>query len=246
MSVGDNNGSVLNKPFETFAKSLPPLFCGPEVAIRIGSASHTYRFPKELLCSQSTYFAAMFKEAQFKEGVEQSATLEEMDGVISTQSFEMLVQWVCLGRIIFEDSLPAEDIALSIEFTRLMDMCKISGAESFMAQHIKDIILADAPLHMVGAFRRDPNANLYAITSENIDSTANLPEYHPVRGILAMAMVESFLLTDDHKFQKEIDEMSGFAADVLAASKATSKLITCGEYHPEFKEPLSGKILRLE
>jgi hypothetical protein len=188
----------------------------------------------------------MFKEAHFKEGVEQSATMEEIDGVVSTRSFEMLVQWVCLGRIVFEDSLPAEAIALSIEFTRLTDMCKITGAESFMAQHIKDIIMADAPLHTVGVYSsRDHNANLYAITSQNIESTANLPDRHPVRGIVAKAMVESFLLTDDHKFQKEIHEIPGFAADVLAAIKATLKTTTCGEYYPQFREPLSGEVLRL-
>ncbi|KAG4434180.1 hypothetical protein IFR05_010338 [Cadophora sp. M221] len=67
MSGENINGSKLNKPFGTFAKSLLPLFCGPEVAIRIGSHSYTYRFPKDLLCSQSSHFAAMFKEAQFKE-----------------------------------------------------------------------------------------------------------------------------------------------------------------------------------
>ena len=186
----------------------------------------------------------MFDEAHFKEGVEQSATIEEMDGVVSTRSFEMLAQWVILGRIVFEDSPPAEAIALSIEFARLMDMCQITGAESFIAQHIKDIILADAPLHKDG-YARDHDANLYAITSQNIESAVNLPDRHPVRGILAMAMVESFLQTDDHKFQKEIEEIPGFAVDVLAAVKATSKTITRGSYSPEFKEPLSGEVLIL-
>lgn len=116
-------------------------------------------------------------------------------------------------------------------------MCKFTGAEYFMAQHIKDIILADGPLH---------NAYLYAITSQNIESAANLPDKHPVRGILAMAMVESFLQTDDYRFQKEILEIPGFAADVLAAIKVTSNTIKCGEYNPEFKEPLSGKVLTLK
>jgi len=89
----------------------------------------------------------MFKEGHFKEGAEQSTTLEEIDGIVSTRSFEILVQWVCLGRIVFGDELPAEAIALSIEFSRLADMCNITGAESLMAEHITDIILADAPLH---------------------------------------------------------------------------------------------------
>jgi hypothetical protein len=83
--------------FELVLRSLLPLFSGPEVVIRIGSASHEYRLPKALLCRQYPYFAAMFEEGHFKEGAEQSTTLEEIDGVVSTRSFEMLMQWVCLG-----------------------------------------------------------------------------------------------------------------------------------------------------
>lgn len=85
---------------------------------------------------QSPYFAAMF-EGPFKEGGEQSTTLEEMDGVVSTQSFQMLVQWVCLGRVVFGESTPEEAITTAIEFARLADMCHITGMESLMAEHIK-------------------------------------------------------------------------------------------------------------
>jgi hypothetical protein len=56
----------------------------------------------------------MFDKAHFEEGVEQSATMQELDGVVSIQSFEMLMQRVCLGRIKFEDSPPADAVALSI------------------------------------------------------------------------------------------------------------------------------------
>ncbi|PVH68896.1 hypothetical protein DL98DRAFT_191795 [Cadophora sp. DSE1049] len=101
------------------------------------------------------------------------------------------LQWVYLGRIVFEDSVPAEAIALSIEFTRLR-ICATSLAQSLMAEHIRDIILADAPLHMDG-YGREYNANLYAIIPQNIESAAILPAGHPVRGVLAMAMEGFFL-----------------------------------------------------
>lgn len=187
----------------------------------------------------------MFKETHFKEGAEQSTTLEEVDGVVSTRSFEMLVQWVCLGRIVFGDSPPVDAIALSIEFARLADMSNITGPESLMADHIKGIILSDAPLHKDSYGLRDHNTNNYSITPQHIESAALLPSGHSVRGVLAMAMVEGFFLFDDHRFQKETREIPGFAIDILTAVKATSKTITHGGYNTEFKEPLSGDILIL-
>lgn len=110
------------------------LYAGPQVTIRIGSASREYILPKSLLCEQSPYFAATFK-GHFKEGEEQSTTLGEIDGVISTRSFQMLAQWVCLGRIVFEDSLADEGISAVIEFA---DMCGVLDVELLMAQGIKD------------------------------------------------------------------------------------------------------------
>ncbi|KAN0088982.1 hypothetical protein V8E51_019242 [Hyaloscypha variabilis] len=53
---------LLDTTFENFATSLLPLYSGPQVTIRIGSASHEYKLPKALLY-----------------------------GVVSTQSFQMLV-----------------------------------------------------------------------------------------------------------------------------------------------------------
>jgi hypothetical protein len=69
--------------------------------------------------------------------------VEEIDGVVSTQSFQMLVQWVCLGRVVFGGSAPEEAITTAIEFTRLADMCGVTGMESLIAEHIKAIILAN-------------------------------------------------------------------------------------------------------
>jgi len=140
-------------------------------------------------------------EGDFEEGAEQSTTLEEIDGVVSTRSFEMQVQWVCLGRIVFGDSPPpAEAIATSIEFMRLADMCGVTGMESMMAEYVKGIIVADAALHKSIYATRDHNANTYSITTQHVESAALLPGGHPVRGVLAMAMVEGFFLIDDHRF----------------------------------------------
>ena len=50
---------------------------------------------------------------------------------------------MCLGRIVFRNSSLAETIALSIEFSRLADIYNITSTEFFIAEHIKNIIVAD-------------------------------------------------------------------------------------------------------
>ncbi|KFY92679.1 hypothetical protein V500_04080 [Pseudogymnoascus sp. VKM F-4518 (FW-2643)] len=107
-----NAKGVLDATFEHFATSLLPLYSGPLVTIRI--ASHEYKLPTALLCKQSPYFAATFN-GSFREGEEQSVNLEEIDGVVSIRSFQMLVQWVCLGRVVFGESAPKEAITTAIE-----------------------------------------------------------------------------------------------------------------------------------
>ena len=219
------------------------LYTGPEVRIRIGSSSHEYRLPKALLCKQSPYFAAMF-QGDFKEGAEQSSKLEEVDGVVSPQSFEMLVQWMVLGRIVFKNPPATDAITSYIELARLADMCDVTGLESIVAEQIKVVIVADAALHHP-LFSRDHNANAYSITKQHVESAVLLPDDHPVRGVLAMALVEGFVMVDDYPFRKEIREIPTFAVDFLAAVKATTKTITRGDYSPEFMEPLTGSKLRL-
>jgi hypothetical protein len=61
-----------------------------------------------------------------------------------------------------------------------------------------------------------------------------------------MATVEGYFLLDNHKFSKEYQEIPGFAADLLAAVRATVKTISHGEYCAQFQGPLTGEILPLE
>lgn len=76
----------------------------------------------------------MCNEAHFKEGAKQSTTLKEIDRVVSTGSFDMLVHWVCLGRIVFEESPSPHDAnGPSIEFATLADMSNITGPKFLMA-----------------------------------------------------------------------------------------------------------------
>ncbi|PQE29721.1 BTB POZ fold protein [Rutstroemia sp. NJR-2017a WRK4] len=138
---------IPNRPTKILLRyrQLLSLCSQPEVKIHIGSASHEYRLPGALLCTQVPRFAAIFKEEHFREGAELSATLEEVDGVVSTLSVEMLVQCVCHNRIVFSDSPPQETIAALIEFARLADMYNITGLDLLMPIYIDQIILAYKP-----------------------------------------------------------------------------------------------------
>jgi hypothetical protein len=119
---------------------------------------------KEIICKQSPYFAATFK-GNFKEGEDQLTTLEEIDGVVSTRSFQMLAQWLCLGRVVFSTSTQEEAITATIEFIRLADVCGVTGMESPMAEHIKAVILADPALEPLMGRAPDTNTHSHPSTS---------------------------------------------------------------------------------
>jgi len=247
MSSINHRERLLNTPFEGFAKSILPLYSGPQVVIRIGSASDEYALPKALLCEQSPYFAAMF-EGSFEEGKSQSATLEEIDGVVSTRSFQILVQWLWLGRVVFGKSTPEEAITAAIEFVRLADMCGITGVESFMAEHIREVIRANPPpANIDDSFEsdRDPQTNTYYLNSQHIVSIASLPKGHPVRSMIAMAAVQGYFRHGDFKFLEEAGDLHTFSFDLLQEVKATLKTLTPGKNHITFKDPFSGKKLRV-
>ncbi|CZR66023.1 uncharacterized protein PAC_15923 [Phialocephala subalpina] len=237
---------LLDAPFEDFASSLLPLYPGPQVTIRIGSASHEYTLPKALLCKQSPYFAAAF-EGNFKEGDDQSITLEEIDGVVSTRSFQMLSQWLCLGRVVFDELTPEESITAAIEFARLADMCSVTGMESLMSGHIKKVIISSAPPPPPKGLTetRDLDTNTHCLISQHIISVESLPAGHPVRGLLAAAVIEGYFCSDDFKFSKEA-ELPNFSIDLLKIIKATLKTLTNNQGGIAFKDPFSGEMLGLE
>ncbi|KAF1807963.1 hypothetical protein P152DRAFT_453274 [Eremomyces bilateralis CBS 781.70] len=215
--------ATLDKPFNDFVTSVIPLYSGPQVTVRIGSTSREYKLSKALLCNQSPYFKATF-EGNFQEGKEQSTTLKEEDGIVSIQSFELLVQWLYLGRVILGDSTPTDSITAIVEFVKIADMCGVTGMEGTMAEQIKTIILAD-PAH-----RYPLDSNTYCLNSNHIVSAAGLPDGHPVRKVLAAAVAGEFFRADNHKFSKEVKEVASFASDLLEAIRDTLKSHKIGSY----------------
>ena len=172
--------------------------------------------------------------------------MEEIDGVVSNQSFQMLVQWVCIGRVVFGELPPEEAITTAIEFARLADMCGVTGMESLVAEHIKAIILANpAPEDWKFYMGRHPDTNTHCLTSQHIISAVSLPEGHSVRRILAAAAVEGYLRVDKCKFLKETLEVPDFLVDLLKAVRVTLGSLGYEEYKINFKDPISGNRLKL-
>lgn len=176
-------------------------------------------------------------EGDFKEGVEQSTTLEEIDGVISTRSFEMLVQWLYVGKV-FLGEIPLEEaITAILEFVRLADMCQVTGMEDLMAGRIKAMIVDKAPTTKA----RNKTATVVhnsCLTCEHIISAVLLPKGHPVRGILTMAAVPAYL--NRAKYLKEALEIHDFAVDLKEVQVTTKSFLTDGNC-VTIQDPLSNK-----
>ncbi|KAF8857721.1 hypothetical protein BDZ45DRAFT_726484 [Acephala macrosclerotiorum] len=227
---------IYEAPFQDFASSILPLYHGPHVSIRIGSTSpDEFKVPKALLCKQSPYFAATF-EGNFKEGRDQSTTLEEVDGVVTTRSFQMLLQWLYIGRVILGELSSEEAITAILEFVRLADMCGVSGMESLMATHITKLILAD---DIVRARERG-DVRTWCFTPQHVTSAASLPKGHLVRDTLAAAAVKGYFHFNDSRFVDKAEEYPDFSVDVLIAMKATFRSLTSYKRSVTFKDPLSG------
>ncbi|TVY22173.1 hypothetical protein LHYA1_G009208, partial [Lachnellula hyalina] len=128
------------------AISLLPLFSGPQVIIRIGEHGPAYQVSKDILCADSPYFSAMFAAGHFKEGAENAAVLEEIEGVVTPRSFQALVQWLYRGRVAFPASLlPMEEISEILELVRLADMTGVTGIDDAMSERLRLIFASSTP-----------------------------------------------------------------------------------------------------
>jgi hypothetical protein len=121
------------------------------------------------------------------------------EGLVSSRSFQMLIQWMYLGRVVFPELSPEDDITATIEFLRIVDMCGVTGMECLMTERIKQIILTNKP-HGNSVFATPPDEHTYHLKPHHINAAAFLPDGHPVRSIFASATVKSFLRRDPSTF----------------------------------------------
>jgi hypothetical protein len=119
-----------------------PLYHGPIVRIRIGG--QTYNVSKRLLCYHSLYFRRMF-EGKSEDANEQSTELKEVHGVVSNRSFELLLQWLYLGRLFLaHEASSTDEITAMIELARLADMVEIkdTGMDAEIAKYTRETALS--------------------------------------------------------------------------------------------------------
>jgi hypothetical protein len=218
------------------------------VKVQIGSPGQEYLLSKAILCKYSDYFATMF-DGDFKEGQENSAHLDLFEGVLSIRSFELLIQWMYVGRVIVAKLSPSEQIEALVEFARLADFCQVQGVEELMAERIKAVILAHpAPKTHCFEHFRHPDTNTYRITSRAVLWASGLAKGHAVRKMLATTAVEGFLrgIEHKHKFFEETQEIPSFGADVLnAVESCLSTLRVSALGAIQFTDPISGMNLGL-
>lgn len=170
----------------------------------------------------------------FKEGEQQSAVLEVVEGVVTVRSFEALVEWIYLGRFEFGLPNPVVHVSAMIEFARLAHMCDIAGMENQLATGIKEILL--------GGPKPAPNeshvdANTQHLTAQHIGSVVALPAKHPVRRMVAAASVRN----EKYKFAKEIQKYPSFAADLLEETRTALKNLRTENQCHIVDDPLSGR-----
>ncbi len=160
--------------------------------------------------------------------------------MVSTRSFDMLVQWVFHNRIVFGDLPPSEMISASIEFARLADMVKLKVVEPLMAEHLRRTILANTPAQD-SIFAIPPDEHTYHLRLEHIRSGVLLREDHPVRKMLASAAVKGYLLRNQGKNFRETQGLPDFAVDVLREVGVALESLEPEERGMTFADPFSGQ-----
>lgn len=106
----------------------------------------------------------------------------------------------------FGDLPPAEIIAASIEFARLADIVDLKGIESMMAEHIRQVVLANRPDPLQSVFQDLPDKYAYYLRLEHIRSAVLLLKGHPVQKMLVSAVVKGYLL---YNYSKSFQEAQG-------------------------------------
>lgn len=178
-------------------------------------------------------------EGNFAEKEQQSVTMESVEGVVSVQSFEALMQWFYMHKIHFDSKIPGDQISAVIELIRLAYMCNITGMDTEMAQYIKDILVANPDPRNSRTYHI-ADSNTHCLTSQHIISATLLPQGHPVRRVLAAASVEGYLRTGNYKFRKETHEHPAFGADLLHEVRLALNGSRQEKRYTIIRDPISG------
>ncbi|KAJ5368636.1 uncharacterized protein N7496_008396 [Penicillium cataractarum] len=228
--------NLLEASAKDFARALTSTFGGPQVTIRVKSSDNEYQVSKGVIC-QAPYFSKMFN-GPFSEGQTQTAVLEDIEGVVSEQSLEALIQWLYMGQVKFHMTYPEDhglQISAAIEFARFADMCGVTGLETAMAEQMEKIILTNK-----GEWDCCVDSNIECLSAEHISSAEYLITGHLVRRVLAKATVDGFLRCRNHKFASETLSCPRFSTDLLHEVGKVLEGLQDVDGSVRFRDPLTG------
>lgn len=171
-------------------------------------------------------------QGEISEAMAQTATLQEIEGVLSARGFDMFVQWLYQGKVIIAmPSTTEESISALIEFVRLTDMCQVTGVEAYIAQRVKDIYLRKPKSFFAAPFIR---------------SAGHLPTGHPVRSVVAKMVARGIMSAKaDLSFLEKPEIIGSLANDVL---REVHLIILKVRSHTSviFTDPLTGTLSQLD
>lgn len=212
------------------------LLGGPQVAISVGPTGGVYHVSRDLLSARSSYFAAMFQENSFKEGIEKVAVLEEMEGVVSSRSLDSLLQWIYRDNASFESTELPDIISEMLEFLRMADMCDVHGMEKPVTRYI-----------LAALKKADFSQRSKILLPHHISSTGRLPVGHPLRSVIAKAIMRPFFEEGDFPFFDELSQVPSLSGDFLKEVRAmihhshpVAKKIPFQILHVKYQDPLSN------
>jgi hypothetical protein len=165
-----------------------------------------------------------------------------MEGVVSVHSFETLLQYLVLGKIVQQGEAKPEEIGHIIEFMRLADMCGVVGVEEVMSARLKDIIMKNSVYYHStgwGTQRGQEDVEIPPIvTIKHISAAANIPPGNLIRRVFVEAAVHDFFQCTKVQFwKKTCQEIPSFGLDLLEAARDTMGTVH-GYKECYFKDPI--------
>ncbi|CAI7608913.1 unnamed protein product [Penicillium viridicatum] len=221
---------------EHFITSTLPLTHGPLVKIRIEPSNREYTVSKNLLCSESPVFSAMF-QGSLRESEEHTATIQEIPGVLSIESFEALLQWIYHRTVRFDIAFEESCIEAAVELAKLAEMYRITRIEAPIAQYIKDIYATSG--HLNG----EPCRHIMP-DSEDMALGTGLREGHPVRRVMAQAFVLWYLhMPEDEREPDDlaVQEFPKFGADLLFELREMLDTLS-SRHSATVRDPITGRL----
>lgn len=211
--------------------SITDLYSSSKVIIVNGTGERqkSYNLPKELLVHASDYFAAALN-GHFKESIEQRLEFDYTAG-----AFDAFVQYLYVGNINLPEGLSYPDtISILLEFFVI--------AEKFLVNVLPAILeKLKAPLKESSQHLKKEHVRRAVL---------ELPSGHPVRKLFAQSVIPAYLLQFNREptkfwktefdFTKELEELEGFAADILKAHSELAlhrKFSSAGTWH----NPITGQ-----